>query len=71
MYGHPRTVFRLFPESETGQGLKSIDLFVLYDYIVDTLFHFNLSHKDCVKQFDNFPVSVPIHHIILEVSIVL
>eukprot|EP01119_Soliformovum_irregulare_P015692 TRINITY_DN4452_c0_g2_i1.p1 TRINITY_DN4452_c0_g2~~TRINITY_DN4452_c0_g2_i1.p1 ORF type:complete len:813 (+),score=280.00 TRINITY_DN4452_c0_g2_i1:227-2440(+) len=62
----PRTIFRIFPESESENGIYPIDRIVIQDQIVDVLYFFSSNHKECLKQFEVIPSPIPIFHILTE-----
>lgn len=55
----------LFPDDT----LPVWDRLVVGDYVEDLLHFFNLSHKECVKQFDNIPLppSSALNNLLVEV----
>jgi len=65
IYPHTRGVFGLFDLSEFPKELKTFERLIVHDYIVQTLYHFNQSHKDAVKQIQSIG-SFSIDHIIAE-----
>ena len=65
-YPH-KTVCRIFEAAESEQGMRPIDRLILEEYIIDILFFFNESHKDCAKQLEALPIELDYDHILIEV----
>jgi len=56
-----KPLFRLFIDEQ-----KSIERYIIEDYIIDTLYFFNSNHKECSRFIYSLPVSFDIGDIVVE-----
>eukprot|EP01114_Cavostelium_apophysatum_P014517 TRINITY_DN3790_c0_g1_i1.p1 TRINITY_DN3790_c0_g1~~TRINITY_DN3790_c0_g1_i1.p1 ORF type:complete len:829 (-),score=226.89 TRINITY_DN3790_c0_g1_i1:25-2442(-) len=59
-----KIVFRLFDSD--ADKLNAIDKILIEDYVIDILYHFSLSHKDCIKMIQQFPIEASFDHLLIE-----
>ena len=62
-----RCKFRIYDSEDSEEDMKSVDRYIVENFVVDIIENFESNHKETVHQLLSIPVSFDIDYVMLEV----